>query len=516
MAVSPIGAGGSLAHTADACNTCAAVDLGSNSFHLLIARIDADGSVVVLDKLRDMVRLAAGFDAEGNLTQEARARALAALNRFGERLHELPAANVRVVGTDTLRRAKNADRFTAAAEAALGHPIEVISGMEEARLIYLGVAQSLAETGRRLVIDIGGGSTEFIVGEASEPLYKASLHMGCVGHSERFFAGGKITREAFDAAELAARVEIEPIEARFRELDWRAALGASGTIKAVAAALQEAGWTQGTITWNGLERLRKRLIKAGRVERADLSGIKPERYPVFPGGVAILRAAFRALGIERMRVADGALREGIMLDLPGRIEHTDIRGASVARLAERFHADGAHNERIARTAEHLFDQAAGPWALDEECRWLLRWAIDLHEIGLDIAHSGYHKHGAYIVDNTDLAGFAQNEQQQLAALVRAHRRKFPADRLGHFPAERGRQLQRTAVLLRLAILLHRSRSDTPRPAVDLQAQRGRVRLGFPERWLHEHPLTRTDLAEEAKLLDKAGFELAYADEREPA
>lgn len=488
-------------------DTFAALDLGSNSFHLLIARREASGALVVVDRLKEMVRLAAGLGHDRRISAEARERALACLRRFGQRLREVPPQNVRAVGTDALRRAVDAQAFIAAAAEALDHPVEIVSGMEEARLIYLGVAYDLAQEGPRLVIDIGGGSTELVVGAAAEPTYKASLEMGCVGHSERFFAGGDINAEAFDAAELAARVEIEPVERRFRSLGWRAAVGASGTIRAVAAALREAGWTDGAITAEGLERLRGALIDAGHVERIRLPAVRPERYPVFPGGVAILRAAFDALGVDGMRVSEGALREGLMLDLIGRVEHADVRATSVERLAERFHADAEQAARVSATACDLFRQAAGPWGLDDDADWMLRWAARLHEIGLDIDHSGYHRHGAYIVDNTDLAGFSRDEQHRLAALVRAHRRKLPAERLRGLDTSGAPWLVRTAVLLRLAVLLHRGRSDTPLPRIALAVDGPRIRLAFPAGWLRDHPLTRADLDAEEAYLAAAGFEL---------
>ncbi|WP_070989270.1 Ppx/GppA phosphatase family protein [Halofilum ochraceum] len=490
-------------------DTFAALDLGSNSFHLVIARRESNGSLVVVDRLREMVRLAAGLDADNHLSADARERALDCLAKIGERLREIPARNVRVVGTNTLRKARDSGDFIRAAEAALNHRIEIVSGMEEARLIYLGVSHSLAQDGRRLVIDIGGGSTEFIVGEGLEPLHKASLHIGCVGHSHAWFADGKLTRKAFDRSEMAARIEIEPIESRFRDLAWEAALGASGTIKAVATTLKESGWTDGTITRDGLEGLRKSMLKAGSIDRLELPGVKPERHPVFPGGVAILRAAMESLGIEEMRVADGAMREGILVDLPGRLDHVDPRAASVERLAARFHADPAQAERVLAVAAELFDQARGAWALDDEAGWLLQWAARLHEIGLDIAHSSCHKHAAYIAANTDLAGFARAEQLQLATLIRAWRRKFPVGQFAAFGEEDGERLARLAVLLRIAAVLHRGRRATPLPPIGIEVDGTDVHLRFPPGWLAEHPLTRADLAEEAGLLKNGGFTLDW-------
>jgi exopolyphosphatase/guanosine-5'-triphosphate,3'-diphosphate pyrophosphatase len=495
----------------DHADTFAALDLGSNSFHLVIARREPNGSLVVVDRLREMVRLAAGLDADNHLSADARERALDCLARIGERLREIPARNVRVVGTNTLRKARDSGDFIRAAEAALNHRIEIVSGMEEARLIYLGVVHSLAQDGRRLVIDIGGGSTEFIVGEGLEPLHKASLHVGCVGHSHVWFRDGKITRRAFERAETAAAVEIEPIELRFRDLGWSAALGASGTIKAVATTLGESGWTDGTITRDGLQRLRASMIKAGRVDKLSLPGVKEERHAVFPGGVAILQAAMASLDIDEMRVADGAMREGILVDLPGRLEHVDPRGASVERLAARFHADLAQAERVATAAADLFSQVRERWALDDEAGWLLQWAARLHEIGLDISHSGCHKHAAYIAANSDLAGFAHAEQLQLATLIRAWRRKFPAGRFSAFGEDDGTRLARLAVLLRIAAVLHRGRRATPLPRIGIEVDDANLHLRFPPGWLDEHPLTRADLCEEAALLRAGGLTLDWDD-----
>jgi len=498
--------------SADHAETFAALDLGSNSFHLVIARREPNGALVVVDRLREMVRLAAGLDADNHLSADARERALDCLAKIGERLRDIPARNVRVVGTNTLRKARDSGDFIRAAEAALNHRIEIVSGMEEARLIYLGVTYSLAQDGRRLVLDIGGGSTEFIVGEGMEPLHKASLHVGCVGHSQAYFPDGRLTRKAFERAELAARIEIEPIESRFRDLAWEAALGASGTIKAVATTLKESGRTDGTITREGLDGLRKSMIKAGSIDRLDLPGVKAERHPVFPGGFAILSAAIDSLGVEEMRVADGAMREGILMDLPGRLEHVDPRAASVERLAARFHADPAQAERVVAVADQLFDQAREPWALDDEAGWLLQWAARLHEIGLDIAHSSCHKHAAYIAANTDLAGFAHAEQLQLATLIRAWRRKFPAGQFAAFGKADGNRLARLAVLLRIAAVLHRGRRATPLPPIGIEVDGTRVHLHFPPGWLDEHPLTRADLDDEAGLLKAGGFTLDWENE----
>ncbi len=493
----------------------AAVDLGSNSFHMVLARREGP-DLVVMDRLRENVRLAAGLDARRRLTCAGRERALACLHRFGQRLVDIPGRNIRVVGTSALRQARDADDFIAAAEAALDHRIEIVSGMEEARLIYLGVAHSLAPNGRRLVIDIGGGSTEFIVGEGLDPLHKASLHMGCVGHSQRFFEDGRLTAERFERAELAARLELEPIEQRFRELMCHETIGTSGTIKAVAAAIRSAGWARESITASGLERLRQALIEAGHIDSVRGVDIKSQRRPVFAGGVAILHAAFQALGLAQMRVSAGALREGVLYDLPGRIEHADLRGASVERLARRFHVDAEQAARVRGTAEQLFDDIATTWALHDESAWLLRWAAELHEVGLDIDYSDYHKHGAYIVAHTDLSGFSRDEQHQLAALIRLHRRKFNREALTRFDPGERQMLSRLAALLRLAVVLHRGRSPRSLPSVRASAHTdGRLHLLFPGHWLEEQALTRADLEEEARLAKAAGFQVSFSDAGDP-
>ena len=502
--IAPVGAP---VGTTDHGDMFAALDLGSNSFHLVVARRDADGALVVIDRLREMVQLAAGLDEAGDLDGETHARALACLQRFGQRLRELPADNVRIVGTNTLRQARSGSAFVDAAEALLNHRVEIISGMEEARLIYLGVVSSLAAQGRRLVMDIGGGSTELIFGDGLEPQHKASIPLGCVSYSRANFGDGRISRKAFDAAELAARIEIEPIESRFRGLARDEVVGASGTIKAIGATLREHGWSSGTVTADGLRRLRAAMIRAGRVDALALPGVKPERHAVFAGGVAILRATFAALGIGEMQVADGALREGILLDLPGRLEYADPRAASVERLACRFHADADQAARVATTADALFRCARGPWGLAEEAGWLLRWAARLHEIGLDISHSGYHKHAEYIIENSDLAGFGSGEQRRLAVLVRAARRKFPCARIAALGDGEAAVTSRLAVLLRLAAVLHRGRSEAPLPELELTIDGPRVHLGLPPGWLAEHPLTRADIEQERSYLAAPGFEL---------
>jgi len=403
----------------------AAVDLGSNSFHMIVAEIRAD-ELVVLDRLREMIRLGSGLTAEGMLTDEIQQRAIECLERFGQRLRHLPHSNVRVVGTNTLRAAKNSAPLLVRAMEALGHPIEIISGIEEARLIYQGVSLSLPSDGRRrMVMDIGGGSTEYIIGVDRTPLQKESLRMGCVSMSMAHFSDGKITAKRFKKAVLCAERELEPFQHLYRSQQWASAIGASGTLKATQKILQSRGLSRRGITREGLNKLLEQVLAAGRMSQTHFPDLNPERYPSFVGGLSIIKATFDILEIEQMDVSEGALREGLLQDLLGRINHEDVRDRTVHALAFRYHVEMEHARQIQGTARELFAQINLPSEMEREvaAQWL-DWASILHDIGRDIAHSGYHKHGAYILDNADLPGFSRPDQQILALLVRSHRRKF--------------------------------------------------------------------------------------------
>lgn len=485
----------------------ASVDLGSNSFHLLLARV-VKGEVRVVDRLRDTTRLAGGLGEDGRLDDATQARALATLALFGQRLRELPQGAVRAVGTSTLRKAANASEFLEAARQALGHPIEVISGREEARLIYVGVAHTLPDDpGRRLVVDIGGGSTECILGERHEPLLVDSLDMGCVSYSARFFADGAISKEALRRAETAARLEMQPMERRYRSMGWELAIGASGTVGAVHEVLKAEGWSRQGITRAGLDKLTKYLLQAGKVSKLELAGLRPDRAQVLPAGVAILRALFEGLEIRKMNHSSGALREGVLYDLIGRIRHEDLRDRAIAHMAERWHVDLEQAGRVEKTALGLLKQVAKVWQLDaERPRQLLTWAARLHEVGLAVSYSGYHKHGAYLVANSDLQGFSRDDQQLLAELIRTHRRKL-ASLFRELPPLRSELALRLAILLRLAVLLNRSRSSRPLPQLSLLAERTTLTLTVPSRWLEEHPLVEADLEGERQELADLGTAL---------
>ncbi len=493
---------------APAVETVAAVDLGSNSFHMVVARI-VDARLSIVDRLRERVALAEGLDAKKLLSEATQEKALACLARFGERLRAMPAGSVRVVGTSALRQARNARGFLARAEDQLGHPIEIIPGAEEARLIYLGVAHDLSDdAARRLVVDIGGGSTELILGERFEALKTDSLHMGCVNWSLKHFEGGELREKAMEKAVLAARRELIPVERHYRALAFDDCIGSSGTILAVETVLRENAWSERGITGKGLRKLRKELVDAGRVEKLAIPGLAPERAPVIAGGVAILSAIFDALDVNEMRTSQGALREGVLYDLLGRIRHEDVRDKTIKSFCERHHVDLVQAGRVQRTALALFAQVQRDWDLAaERGTQFLTWAAKLHELGLSLSYGGHHKHGAYLVEHSDMPGFSREDQLVLAALIEGHRRKLELARVQALPAPLQRMTLRLCVLLRLSVLLNRGRGQQSLPALRLAARKGGLTLTFPEGWLESNPLTRVDLEEEQGRLKALDFTL---------
>lgn len=486
----------------------AAVDLGSNSFHLVVARY-SHGQLVIIDRLREMVRLAAGVEENGRIDKEVAARAIACLQRFGQRLRDIHADSVRVVGTNALRIAHRKQAFLERAREALGHPIEIISGMEEARLIYSGVAHTMpSEPGRRLVADIGGGSTELIIGEGLTPLELESLQMGCVSLSERFFRDGKISPKRIERARMAARLELEPVQAAFRRRGWERCAGSSGTVRAIGEAIRALDPSAQHITAAGLARVLAYLQEAGHVRELELDPITEERRPVFPGGVAILAELFEVLSISEMRISEGAMREGLLYDMLGRLTDEDARERTVRGMQQRYHVDGAQAERVEATAVGFLEQVRATWRLDDPlAEQALRWAARLHEIGLDVSHSGYHRHGAYLLENADMPGFPREEQRLLARMVGAHRRKFALEGVEELVPPWDRNAPYVTLLLRLAVLLHRGRSITALPPIALAATPKSLELTFPARWLRDHPLTSADLLQETEYLRASGFRL---------
>ena len=494
--------------TEEASPSYGALDLGSNSFHLLVAK-EISGRLVVLDRHKETVRLARGVESTGRLSQETIQSSLVTLERMAERVKDVDHARLRIVGTNALRKASNSGDFISRAEEVLGHGIEIIGGREEARLIFLGVSHTVEKRySRRLVVDIGGGSTELILGHQFQARLIESLEMGCVSISDRWFSGGQIKPKRFSTAINKALQEIEGVEHVFKRHRWDIAIGVSGTILAAQSAIEKR-FGDTVITLSRLEALKKELLKAGCTQDIPNSLASPNRADVFPGGLAILIALFQGLEVEEMSVSEGALREGIVHDLLGRVHDQDIREKSVVDLMSRFHVDECHADRVVDTALCFLDQVSTAWEVgNEEDRSLLRWAGLLHEIGLDISHSSYHKHGGYLLEHLDIPGFSIEEQRRLGTLVRCHRRKVPAGAI-----RKGDRLAKLVLLLRLAVLLHRNRNEEQNPSVALVANEKGLAASFNLDWLKSHPLTRLDLENEVANLQGEQIALSIESHR---
>ena len=495
----------------NATDLVAAVDLGSNSFRMLVAQVVKTPSGTQLrpiDTLRESVRLAAGLTDNKLLGNDAYQRGISAIRRFGERIRGFDPANVRAVATNTLRVAKNAPNFIREAEEALGFSIEVIAGVEEARLIYIGAAHEVpAVHGNRLVVDIGGGSTELIIGKGYEPKLMESLYIGCVSHSLRFFPKGNIDSHAFKEAELAARREIQVISGAYLKSGWKQVIGSSGTARALAELIAENnfngqpdGLTNGLITRDGLRAMKKHLLKYDHINQVELQGLKDDRRSVWPGGLAIMIAVFDELGIESMEVTDAALRIGVLYDLLGRSQHEDMRFVTVEQFMQRYAVDREHAKRVGSLAAEFLAQLPKP---DEESRAdniaLLQWAANLHEIGLSISHNGYHKHSAYIAGNADMPGFSKNDQARLAALLIGHTGK-----LGKLANNASFSDWRMIFCIRLAQVLCRGRSDINLPRVKVSEHNGAYLVSLSNEWAKEHPLTEFSLQKEAAEWERIG------------
>lgn len=486
----------------------AAIDIGSNSFHLAIARLD-HGEVRKVASMSEKVQLAAGLDENKILSEEAQQRGLGCLTRFMGRLESVSPDRLRIVATNALRQAKNADEFIRRANGILPKPIEIISGREEARLIYLGVSHTNACSDKRLVIDIGGGSTEFIIGQGFDPLLTESLQMGCVAFTQRFFESGDIDEESFNDAIAAARKEILGISGTYQKTGWTSVVGSSGTIKAVRNVLVSQGLAdeQERITYAGVKKLQKDLVKIGRVEDIDLEGVKEHRKAVFPAGVAVLRAAMKVLGIETIAYSEGALREGVMYDMLGRFASEDVRDRSVQALIVRYSVDKRQAERVVRSCQKLFEQAHEALGLNSEDNDLLRRTAYLHEIGLAISHSSYHHHSAYLLEHSDIPGFSQVDQLRMSQLARNHRRKLKTESLEQARSVGGDSLVYLCLLLRLAVLVHRSRNDQDKGDLKLI-------INSPSEWqikiesdTEDYPLLVSDLKDDIEQFKKWDIEL---------
>ncbi len=486
----------------------AAIDLGSNSFHMIVSRY-MQGQLRLVDRLRETVRLADGLDARGRLSAAAQRRGLECLARFGQRIRNIPPLRTRALATNAVRQLAAPQSFLVPAETALGRPIEVVSGREEARLIYLGVAHAQPpKTGQlRLVIDIGGGSTECIIGRGTEAIERESLQVGCIASTRAHFPDGRLSRKRWREAHTEIVSEFQQFARLYRNLGWQEALGSSGTAKAIGEICAAMKLTKGAITAEALPQLRDRLLQARRIDDIDLPSLSSDRRPIIAGGVLVMEAAFAALGLQRMAVSKAAMREGILYDMLGRGGDNDPREAAVATLMQRYAVYELQALRVESTALRLFDQVAEDWQLGPDDARMLGWAARLHEIGLAIAHSQYQVHGAYVLENSDLAGFSRQEQQVLAALVRTHRRKIPKNAFDAVPDRLLLATRRLAALLRLAVLLHRAQDIDPIPKLELRGDRTTLELVMSARWIESRPLLRADLIGEAE--DMAGLEIGF-------
>ncbi|MDX7717554.1 exopolyphosphatase [Aeromonas caviae] len=487
----------------------AAVDLGSNSFHMVIARL-TEGRMQIIDRIKERVRLAEGMDEQRRMSPEAMARGLDCLALFAERLTNIKPDQIRIAGTYTLRRASNARDFVREAAKVLNHPIEIISGQEEARLIYQGVAHTQHIEGQVLVVDIGGGSTELIIGEGFSPLALTSRKMGCVSFTQSFFGNGKLGEKAFNAAVLEAQHQLAPIINQYRKLGWQSCLGSSGSIRTVRDVLQGEEWTDGAITLAGLERLKEEMLKHKRVDQLKLAGLTEERQGVFAAAVAILLGLFTSLPIERMEYSDGALREGLLYEFEERLQHHDIRERTALALSTHYRIDKRQATRVESSVLSLFDALSGPWEMPEEpYRAILGWAARLHEIGLAINYSGIHKHSAYILQNTDLPGFNQDDQALLAALVRFHRKGLKLSELPALPNHDEQTVLRCIRILRLAVAAHHRRQDNLLPEWNVQAAGDQLVVTLPLDWCDENKLLMQNLEKEHRYCHEQGWPLLF-------
>jgi len=487
----------------------AAIDMGSNSFHMLVAKVDL-GEVRPIDKFAEKVMLASGLNEQGELTSGAIDRGLQCLRKFAQRTANIPTKNIRCIGTNTLRQAKNGPLFLSQAQKILGCPVDVVDGREEARLIYLGVSHSLKEQeGNRLVFDIGGGSTEFIIGEGFEPILTESLHMGCVSYRDRFFPDRQITARGFRRAVLAARREVMAIEYAYTEAGWECAVGSSGTAKAIRNAVVENDLGDEVVTLMALRKLAERVLTFDTLDDISIDGVKPNRGSVFPSGLAIMIGIFEQLDIEELRYSSGALREGVLYDMLGRQDNENVCVRTVRSLMSRYGVDSGQADRVGHSALQAFDQVQKTWGLLDDHRDLLRWAASMHEIGLMISHSSFHKHSAYVLTNADMPGFSQQEKQLLAVLVGNHRRKIRMIQFSGLSPHYATFALRLTLLLRLSVILHRSRRETHLPSFLIQAKDDGIFLQFPEGWLKEHSLDKGELTAEQEVWGAVGYKLSF-------
>ena len=484
----------------------AAVDIGSNSFHLVIARI-VDGALQLLHREKQKVQLADGLDAEQMLSDEAMQRGLLVLKQFADSLQGMPPSSVRVIATYTLRRAKNSSEFLKQAQSVFPFPIEVISGQEEARFIYQGVAHFETYPGQRLVIDIGGGSTEFAIGQHFDPIKLASRNMGCVSYAKHFFPKGKITTKRFERAVLQAEQELENITSAYKDTGWQQVVGTSGTIKTIKDIIVAMGWNAHVIELNHLLKLKNLLLQVEDCQDLNWPGLTDDRKTLIGPGLAILLASFQMLGIEQMVYVDAALREGVLYEMSDRLQHHDIRSHTIQSLIKRYAVDTEQANRVNQVAQRLFLQVKEDWQLDDNWAELLQFAASVYEIGLQINSSSVQRHSAYILNNSNLPGFNQEQQKLLSCLVRSHRRKIKVDDIPQFYLFSNLQFNRVLSIFRLSVLLNQKRRDELTPELKLVAQGDQLTLLLTEEWYQQHSVLAADLAAEQQYLRRINLQL---------
>lgn len=487
-------------------DTYAAIDLGSNSFHLLVATIKM-GQLQQIDKVKQMVRLAAGLDKHKNISSEKLESAYQCLRMFAQRIHNIPEENIKIVGTNTLRIAKNADRFLNQAEQILGREVAIISGREEARMLYLGVAQTMSERmSKKLVMDIGGGSTEIIIGKGFEALKRESLHMGCVSFTQRYFGNGKINLKKWNKAHTQAMQELLPIAKSYRQKLWQHAIGASGTMRAAATILHHNELAQSGINYNGIEQLIERCLQHGSIEALqNLPGLSERRRPVFIGGLAIIKALMDTFSIEHINVSTGALREGLVYSMCGQEKNQQqVSRRAVQKLCSQFDIDGKQSQRVAANTQLLLSH----WhqSLTAPDKLLLDNAIQLHELGLSIAHSQFNRHGAYIIKHADLPGFSRQQQRLISHLVYYHRRDLVSEKNTDLNPKQWHRVLPLLMILRLAVIFSRDRELRNPPIQQFSMHQDGFQLLIGHDWLHRHPLIQADLLEEAKYWQQIDIE----------
>lgn len=484
----------------------AAIDLGSNSFHMVIVHV-VEGSIQIIGKIKQKVRLAAGLDENFNLSEESMQRGWDCLRVFAERLQDIPNSNVRIVATATLRLAKNADSFIEQAERILRRKLEVISGKEEARQIYLGVAYTSANQGNSLVIDIGGASTEIIIGNDMYPMHLTSLNMGCVTFMERYFVDGHISEENFQAAKDAATALIQEVADTFLCFDWHNCLGASGTPQAITEILVKQGISD-AIKLDYLYNLEQQCISCEHISTLDIDGLEEPRRPIFPSGLAILISLFECLSIREMNISGGALREGLIYGMLDNLRENDRCQQTINNAITRFHIDKHHSDAVRGLALKLCHQMCAQSELCHlDSNTVLGTAAALHEIGLHIEYKKYHEHGAYILSYIDLPGYTKLQRDAIIALVKGHRLTIHKALFADFHDDIKPSLLSLLRVLRIAIVLCLRRQNKHIPEVSLVVEGDHWTLNFPDGWLRSHPLISTELANESWLQHRVGWKL---------